>query len=224
MDSQTTIPMRRRNLAFAAVISIALIAGVAWWGDISHFRIVHRTPEKPPAEIPFTIDSDPPPPIEMTDSHPKPVKEDVAPPSIPDSPAKPTVSDFTVPIEPPRPNVNVTMDKIPTGWGDGPLGGHAFDPSQLDQPAVVVYQARPVYPESMKRSGISGEATVDFIVDPEGRVRNACPAHSSQREFEEPACSAVSRWNFKAGRKGGRAVYVHMQVAVVFTLSGDAAP
>jgi protein TonB len=216
--------MRRRNLAFAALFSIVLIAGVALWGDITHFKAFHTTPEKPPTLIPFTIEADPPPPVDMTDNRPKPVKDDIAPPSIPDSPAKPTVTDFIEPIEPPRPNAGIKMDRIPTEWGDGNVGEHAFDPSQLDQPAVAIYQARPVYPESMKRYGISGEATVDFIVDPNGRVRNVLAAHSSQREFEEPACSAVAKWKFKPGRKGGRAVYVHMQVPIVFSLSEDGGP
>jgi protein TonB len=221
MNLQATLPERRRDLTFAALFTLALIVGVAWWGDLVHFSVVHRTPDTPPTLVPFTIDSDPPPPVEMTENTPKPVKEDIAPPSIPDSPAKPTVNDFIEPIEPPRPNVDVRMDKIPGRWADTVVGPHAFDPSQLDQPAVVGYQARPAYPESMKQGGISGEATVDFIVDPEGRVRNARPAHSSQRAFEEPACNAVSKWKFKPGRKGGRAVYVHMQVPIVFSLSEE---
>jgi protein TonB len=73
----------------------------------------------------------------------------------------------------------------------------------------------------MRRLGISGEVTVDFIVDPNGNVRNATAVHSSQREFEESACTAVSKWKFNPGRKGGRPVFVHMQVPIVFTLSQD---
>jgi protein TonB len=59
---------------------------------------------------------------------------------------------------------------------------------------------------------------VDFIVDPSGNVRNPVAARSSQREFEEPACRAVAKWKFTPGIKGGRAVFVHMQVPIVFTL------
>ena len=33
------------------------------------------------------------------------------------------------------------------------------------------------------------------------------------------ACVAVEKWRFKPGRKDGHAVYVHMQVPIVFTLS-----
>lgn len=216
--------MRRRNLTFAALLSIVLIAGVAWWGEITHFHASHRSPDKPPAQVPFVIDADPTPPLDVSDEHAKPAKDDFAPPSIPDSPAKPTVPDFTVPIEPPRPNVDVRMDRIPTATSDSGIRERAFNLSDLDQMPAVKYQASPVYPGSMKRSGISGEAVVDFIVDPSGNVRNAVAARSSQREFEEPACAAVSKWTFKPGRKGGRAVYAHMQVPIVFTLGEEAAP
>jgi len=70
----------------------------------------------------------------------------------------------------------------------------------------------------MRQGGLSGEVLVDFIVDPEGDVRNAVAVHSSQHEFEEPACNAVSRWKFRPGKKGGHAVFVHMQVPIVFAL------
>jgi periplasmic protein TonB len=213
--------MRRRNLSFAALFSIVLIAGVAWWGEQTHFVFRHPPLEKPQVLVPFTIPPDPPDPVEAPDTHAKPLKDDVAPPSLPDSPAKPSVDDFIEPIEPPRPNVDVRMNKIPTTIGDGGPGEHAFNPSQLDQSPVAIYKARPVYPRNMRADGISGEVMVDFILDPTGRVRNAVPAHSSQREFEGAACDAVGKWKFKPGRKGGHAVFVHMQVPMVFTLSED---
>jgi protein TonB len=209
--------MRRRNLAYAAAFSVMLIAGVAWYGEMTHFiPPVHSDGWINP-QPPFTIEPDPPIPVivENVTQVPKP---EIGPPQLQDEPVKIATSDFTVPIEPPHPVVDLKMEKIPTGTGDG-TGPHTFTPAQLDEPPIPKYMARPVYPETMKRSGISGEALVDFIVDPSGNVRNATAVHSSQREFEEPAATAVSRWKFRPGRKDGRAVYVHMQVPIVFTLS-----
>jgi protein TonB len=215
-------PMRRRDLACAAALALALIAGLARWGEQTHFIAVHRPTEKPPAEIPFTIEPDPPVPVEMTVAPEKPVEESVARPELQDTPAKPTVDSIVQAIEPPHPVVNLRMDRIPA---EGPEGGiAAFEPGQLDQAPLALYQARPRFPQDMKVAGISGEVTVDFIVDPSGRVRNAVAIHSSHREFEEPACSAVGKWKFKPGRKEGRAVFVHMQVPIVFTLSEDGGP
>jgi protein TonB len=222
MPVQRLERVRQRDLASAAAITIALIAGIAWWGDQTHFTPTHRPIDKPPAEIPFTIEPDPPVPVEMTVVSEKPVEENLARPELQDTPMKPTVDAIVQAIEPPHPVVNLKMDRIPPG--DGGVGARAFEPSQLDQGPIPLYQARPLYPENMKREGITGEAVVDFIVDPNGRVRNAVAVHSSQREFEEPACWAVAKWKFKPGRKGGRAVFVHMQVPIVFSLSDDSRP
>ncbi len=210
--------MRRRNLAFAAVFSVLLVAGVTWFGEMTHFVPPFHARELPTVQSIFTVEPDPPVPVEVeqTANEPKP---DIGPPDIPDSPAPPTADGFTVPIEPPHVVIDRTLIKIPEGGGGTGKGGPAFTLSQLDEPPAAKYKARPVYPESMRRLSISGEATVDFIVDPSGNVRNATAVHSSQREFEEPACTAVEKWKFRPGRKDGRAVYVHMQVPIVFTLS-----
>ncbi len=222
MPVQRLEPLRRHDLASAAAVTIALIAGVAWWGEINRPAALHRPTEKPPTEIPFTIEPDPPIPVDLTVVSEKPVEESIARPELQDTPMKPTVDAIVQAIEPPHPEVNVKMDRIPTGGPE--VGVHTFEPGQLDQRPIPLYQARPFYPQSMKVAGITGEALVDFIVDPNGRVRNAVVARSTQREFEEPACSAVSKWKFKPGRKGGRAVFVHMQVPIVFSLSEDGGP
>ena len=210
--------MRRRNLAYAAVFSVLLIAGVTWYGEMTHFvsPIIGRA--GPVFVVPFTVEPDPPVPVEVEQTAREP-KPDIGPPDIPDVPAPQAPGGFTVPIELPHVVIDRTLIKIPDGGGGSGQGGGAFTLSQLDEPPIATYKARPVYPESMRRPGISGEATVDFIVDPRGNVRNATAVHSSQREFEEPAAAAVGKWKFRPGRKDGHAVYVHMQVPIVFTLS-----
>jgi protein TonB len=212
--------MRRRNLTFAALFSVALIAGLAWWGEQTHFRAIHRPPsERPPTPTPFVLEPDPPTPVDATSTAPRPKDEAVARPELQDAPAKPAPDQFVVPVEPPHPLVEVKMTKIPPGGDRNGPAFRPFDPSQLDVVPAPKFQARPVYPDSMKKQGISGEVLVDFIVDPEGNVRYAVSARSSMREFEEAACNAVSRWKFRPGRKDGHAVYVHMQVPIVFTLT-----
>jgi protein TonB len=96
-----------------------------------------------------------------------------------------------------------------------------FDISKLDQIPVATVQVRPQYPFEMRRAGISGQVVVDFIVDTSGLVHNAYAASSTQRDFESSAVQAVSKWRFRPGRKGGRAVNTHMQVPIVFTLNAE---
>jgi protein TonB len=199
---------------------VALIAGFAAWGEHTHYiQVILTHHDTLPTPTPFVIPPDPPSPIDAVNTSPKPKDDVIARPELQDTPAKPAVDSFVVPIEPPHPVVDVKMDKIPAVGGGGGLAERPFDLSQLDQAPVAKYQARPVYPDDMKKKGLSGDVLVDFVVDPEGNVRNAVPARSSERAFEESACNAVSKWKFKPGRKGGGAVYVHMQVPIVFTLT-----
>ena len=96
-----------------------------------------------------------------------------------------------------------------------------FEISQLEQNPVPRLQARPQYPFALRRNGVPGEVVVDFIIDANGDVQNAYAVRSSRKEFEPAAVQAVTKWKFRPGRKGGRAVAVHMQVPIVFTLNED---
>lgn len=87
-------------------------------------------------------------------------------------------------------------------------------------PPRVISQARPVYPFAMRANGMRGEVLVDFIVDREGRVRNAFVARSLNPSFDDAAVDAVQRWRFEPGRVGERPVSSHMQVPVIFELDG----
>ena len=221
---QIPMLMRRANLAFAAVFSIALIAGVTWWGEQSHYKAALRTPAVTPATELFTVKPEDPVPVEVDDAPPKAKTNEVSPPSLPEVPAKPSIDSITQPIEPPHAVVDLTMTKISTDTDSGRAGDKLYKLSDLDQAPEATFQARPTYPFELRRAGTTGEVTVDFIVDANGNVRNVYAAHSSRQEFEQAACTAVSHWKFRPGRKGGRAVNVHMQVPILFTLSADGGP
>jgi TonB family protein len=97
----------------------------------------------------------------------------------------------------------------------------AFDESGGKRvPPRVTAQARPVYPFAMRANGMRGEVLVDFVVDREGRVRNAYVARSLNPSFDDAAVEAVQRWRFEPGRVGERPVSTHMQVPVIFELEG----
>ena len=82
----------------------------------------------------------------------------------------------------------------------------------------VTHQERPIYPFAMRANNMKGEVIVDFIVDLEGRVRNAYVVRSLNPSFDDPAIEAVRRWKFEPGRIGERPVNTHMQVPMVFVL------
>ena len=111
----------------------------------------------------------------------------------------------------------------PVAWGaPDQTAANVYDLSQLDQIPVPRYQARPVYPSAQSKAGVTGEATIDFIVDSAGNVRNACAVKSTHADFGAAAVEAVNKWKFRPGQKGGIAVNTHMQVPIVFNLAkGD---
>jgi protein TonB len=172
------------------------------------------------------------PPVEQ-DEPDKIISEDqpetpleFAPPMQTDVPQVVQIDSFVQPLQPPPPEnlkLNAGAIVIPQGAGGHGLGRgiEVFDISKLDQVPVARVQVKPQYPFEMRRSGVGGEVIVDFIVDTNGEVRNAYAARSTQHEFESAAVQAVSRWKFRPGKKGGRAVNTHMQVPIVFTLNED---
>ena len=103
--------------------------------------------------------------------------------------------------------------------GNAATAANAYELSQLDQIPVVRYQARPAYPFELSRAGVTGEATVSFIVDFEGNVCNAYTVKATHAEFGAAAVEAVAKWKFKPGQKGGIAVNTRMQVPIVFNLA-----
>ncbi len=217
----------RRDLIVGIFIS-ALLHVLVFWGD----KLLPKSKPKPVAvEEKPKIQLMTMPPLEpeepekvVTDEAP-PEKIDLAPPMLTDVPQIATDTSFVQKMQPPppdgmKPAMGVIV--IPGNRNFSELNGaKIFDPSMLDQQPIPQYQARPQYPFEMRRAGIAGEVTVDFIVDPEGNVQNAYALKSSQHEFEASAVQAVSKWKFKAGRKSGKAVPTHMQVPIVFTLNED---
>jgi len=94
-----------------------------------------------------------------------------------------------------------------------------YDPRALDRPPHLRLPVPPVYPAEMKKVGVAGEVIVDFVVDALGKVHNAYAVQSTQREFENAAVEAVTKWEFDPGQRGGRSVNTHLQVPVGFTLA-----
>ena len=98
-----------------------------------------------------------------------------------------------------------------------------FDINNLDQRPTPRVQPQPAYPYEMSRAGISGSATVRFIIDENGVVIHTRIIRSSHRNFEVPTLQAVRKWTFKAARKGGKAVKVSATNTLEFAL-GDRQP
>lgn len=210
------------GMLFSAAIHLLLLFGD---GLLPERTMKAKPAEEPESDILRLV---PPPPleeepeiIETGDFEKEPL--DLAPPMQPDLPQPVQPDSFVQRVQPPPPEgltISTTMTIVPETRDPGLFRNmKVFDPSMLDQTPVPKYQARPHYPPEMRRTGISGEVVVDFIVDPNGEVQNVHALRSTQREFESAAIEAVSKWKFRPGRKDGRNVPTHMQVPIVFTLN-----
>ncbi len=108
------------------------------------------------------------------------------------------------------------------------LSGEILPAAKVDVQPKPTFQAQPTYPAAFRKSGMGGEALVKFVVDTQGKVRNAVAVSSTHAEFEAAAIEAVGKWQFDPGQKDGRKVNTEMQVPIVFTIApenrgGDAA-
>lgn len=219
------------NWRHPALIIGTLVSGVVFCGALFFGGIWASRPKAPPPklELPkvelIEMPKIQPPPEDVTnEDQQQQSPQDFAPPMQQDVPELVTDTSFVQQLQPPPPDVAVNKSAItiPQNSGNWAKGiGKIFDLSQLDQIPQATIQVKPQYPFEMRRAGISGEVVVDFIVDTNGDVRNAYAASSTQRDFEQAAVTAVSKWKFRPGIRGGRPVNTHMQVPIVFSLNNE---
>ncbi len=91
----------------------------------------------------------------------------------------------------------------------------------LSIPPISIKRVPPIYPYSMKRSGLIGEVTVSFEVNQKGDVQNPFVVKSNNPGFEAAAIEAVRKWKFKPGIKNGQPVTTKMQIPITFNLDGS---
>jgi protein TonB len=214
----------RRDLILGLLISAILHGGVAMIGK-SHPKIKKTTDDSPTIQLMEMPKVEPDEPEKTDTDEEQQAPVDFAPPMQTDVPQIVQLDSFVQQVQPPppdnlRPNAGVIT--IPAGNRmAGMKGVEIFDPSKLDQQPQARAKVPPQYPFEMRRAGITGEVLVEFIVDSNGDVRNAFAVKSTQREFETAAVQAVSKWKFKPGKKGGRAVNTRMQQPISFSLAED---
>lgn len=217
----------RRDLIIGIFVSIVLHGGAVWLSETFKPGPKKHAKEDdaPTIQLMEMPKIEPDEPEKVESDEPPQAQVDFAPPMQTDVPQIVQVDSFVQQVQPPPPEnmkPNVGVISIPQGRPSGSFkGAEIFDPSKLDQQPVPKVRVQPQYPFEMRRAGITGEVLVEFIVDSNGDVRNAFAVRSTQREFETAAIQAVSKWKFRPGKKGGRAVNTRMQQPISFSLQED---
>lgn len=87
-------------------------------------------------------------------------------------------------------------------------------------PPKAITRTPPEYPYVMRRYGLRGQVTVQFEVNPQGKVQNVTVVSSDNPGFEESAIKAVQQWVFQPGMRDGQPVTEQMRVPITFQLNG----
>jgi len=91
--------------------------------------------------------------------------------------------------------------------------------------AIEGSQAQPSYPESARRLGIQGTATLRVQVLANGQVGEVAIEQSAGHpDLDQAAIDAARRWRFEPARRGKDPVPVWMRLAMTFALKGGEEP
>lgn len=194
------------------------------------FNNKNAAPKAPPAPKEEVIQFEMPPLEEekeetLEELIDEPVQNQLAPPSLVDVPTVVPVNAFTMPLTPPPPPgltpskgaINIPVVKPGSNFGSGIK--NLFNVGDLDQKPVERSRPPPNYPYEMMRAGVSGLVTILCIINTEGNIIEAQVVKSTNREFESPALQAVSKWKYKPGKKGGKAVNTRVQFDIEFNIA-----
>ncbi|HUJ43592.1 MAG TPA: TonB family protein [Opitutaceae bacterium] len=87
----------------------------------------------------------------------------------------------------------------------------------LDGVPWAVKTVKPIYPRNLlKASGVSGEATIDFLVDRNGKVQLPRIVSSTQWEFGWAAATALLRFEFTPPMRAGEPTATRMRLPIKF--------
>jgi protein TonB len=209
----------RRDILLGMILAAVLHFSAALYSHITRHpaqprgQVVKEEPLSylvlPPETIePPDIDADLPPPVGQP------------PPRGAETFQFATKEDFVIPPDLLPPVHGLTdLRFIPVATATTAIDRTVFMIKDVDTIPKAVLQVAPVYPPAMKSQGREGLAVIRFVVDADGGIRDLGVVSSSERVFATAALDAVAKWKFKAGRKGGRAVAVQMEVPINFHLA-----
>jgi len=103
-------------------------------------------------------------------------------------------------------------------------GGRSFRILQLYQqlnryPARHLGGPGPVYPQSALEARLTGDVTLDLLLDPGGQVRSVVPVSSPGAALTEAASRSLREGEFEAARLGKYPVWAWLRVTTAFNLS-----
>lgn len=85
-------------------------------------------------------------------------------------------------------------------------------------PPKATYQPEPEYPDKARKKKIQGTVMVSIVITPEGTVRDAKVVTSVDKNLDQRALEAVSKWKFQPATKDGKPMALCTVVEIGFHL------
>ncbi len=89
--------------------------------------------------------------------------------------------------------------------------------SESDARKAITHRVDPQYPMMAKQMHISGKATIEVTVDPEGSVEKVSVV-SGNPMLTAAAVNAVKQWKFTPFKADGKSIRAVIQMGFVFSL------
>ncbi len=162
--------------------------------------------------------------VRSTDADIEPQRQRRPPPPKPQTPEPPKIqklmtqqANAVTPVTP-----IPAMKLSPTPTLSGPYLGEMGGPQWISAgDLVALVRIPPEYPAHARMRRIQGYVDVEFVVDAEGRVRNATVVGANPPGvFDRAALNSIAHWRFEPKRQDGRAVEVIARQRIEFELSG----
>lgn len=90
------------------------------------------------------------------------------------------------------------------------------DERDLDSPLQILFQIPPMVPVAVKTANVPADATIEIIVDRNGRPQLPRILAASTPEFGWAAATAMARWQYSEPTRKGQPVDVFLRVPVAF--------
>lgn len=118
-------------------------------------------------------------------------------------------------------NTGIALLKLPTQKNLTDYS-QIFEAGEIDQQAIRIKGAKPVYPFRARRRGITGKVVITCIINKEGQVLNPYVETATPKGyFEEYCLTALRNYLYKPAEKDGKKVSVRMRINFPFELKDE---
>jgi TonB family protein len=87
---------------------------------------------------------------------------------------------------------------------------------QYDKPPVVKVAAASVYPYELLKQRVKGKATISFMIDPDGRVRQTQVLSATHADFGAATEAMMQSWQFEPAMRRGEPIFSVFKMEHVF--------